>query len=135
MNKSSFLRVFRELVERMFATYRGQDLSYINRGYYYIWWLISNYKLYKGGSKSRCSLLSLMQIRKTTPREEHIFPVSFFLFHLRLSHTPLPNALKASVGNLHNKHIKKSAKCHVGYCLRFIFLVQCKAWEMPGGGD
>lgn len=84
VNKSSFLRVFRGLVEIMFVTYGGQGLSYINRGYYYIWWLIANYKLYKGGSKSRCSLLSLMQIKKTTPREEHISPVSFFLFLLRL---------------------------------------------------
>lgn len=82
INKSSFLRVFRGLIEIMFVKCRGQGLSYINRGYYYIGWLISNYKLYKGRSKSRCSLLSFMQIKKTTPREENVFPVSFFFSHL-----------------------------------------------------
>lgn len=41
VNKSSFLRVFRGRIEIMFVKCWGQGLSYINRGYYYIWELIS----------------------------------------------------------------------------------------------
>ena len=113
---------------------RGQGLSYINRGSYYIWWLISNYQLYKGGSESRCSLLSFMQIKKTTPREENIFPVSLsfsFSFVFNMPHFQNPLRLLLITYTINTL---KSAKCQVGYCLRFIFLVQCTAWEMPVGG-
>lgn len=114
-------------------TRRGQGLSYINKGYYYLGWLISNHQLYKGGSESRCSLLSFMQIKKTTPREENIFPVSLsfsFSFDFNMPHFQNPLRLLLIIYTINTL---KSAKCQVGYCLRFILLVGCTAWETPVG--
>ena len=72
-------RIFRGLIEQRFAGARTGPVVYKNRGYYCLWWLISNYQLYKGGTNQDVHYCHLCKLRRQHLGKK-ISCLSLFLF-------------------------------------------------------